>query len=281
MLKVIHPGFFTTIQDTGRFGYREKGVPVCGCMDNYSASIANSLLENDETDAVMEITMTGPRLEFHTSSFFSITGAEMSPALNGMPINSYEVHKANEGDVLSFGKLINGFRSYLAVKGGFLTEVKLTSRSFYKPITDRNCIKEQMEIPIESHTDYSPKITHIKPEALHKEYELFVYKGPEFEILTEDQLKLLFTNKFTIAKENNRMAYQLEELIGVHSHRMLTSATLPGTVQLTPAGKLIVLMRDGQTTGGYPRVLQLANKSIAILSQKKFGDKISLHPLKH
>jgi allophanate hydrolase subunit 2 len=62
---------------------------------------------------------------------------------------------------------------------------------------------------------------------------------------------------------------------------MLTSATLPGTVQLTPAGKLIILMRDGQTTGGYPRVLQLDTKSIALLSQKKFGDKVSLHPLRH
>jgi biotin-dependent carboxylase-like uncharacterized protein len=281
MIKVIHPGFFSTIQDMGRFGYRDKGVPVCGCMDNYSASMANSLLENHEMDAVMEITMTGPKLEFHTASFFSITGAEMSPALNSVPINSYGVHKANEGDILSFGRLINGFRSYLAVKGGFLTESKLKSRSFYKPITDRNCIKEHMEIPIEGYSDYSPKISHIIPEASHKEHELNVYKGPEYNILTDDQLKLLFANKFTIAKENNRMAYQLEELIGAQSHRMLTSATLPGTVQLTPAGKLIILMRDGQTTGGYPRILQLATKSIAILSQKKFGDEVSFHLLQH
>lgn len=281
MIKVIHPGFFTTIQDMGRFGYRDKGVPVCGCMDNYSASMANSLLENAEMDAVMEITMTGPKLEFQTTSFFSITGAEMSPALNGVPINSYEVHKANEGDILSFGKLLNGFRSYLAVKGGFLTETKLMSRSFYKTITDQNCLKERMEIPIKEYSEYSPKIAHIKPEATQKELELNVYKGPEYNILTDDQLKLLFTNKFTIAKENNRMAYQLEELIGVQSHKMLTSATLPGTVQLTPAGKLIILMRDGQTTGGYPRILQLATKSIAMLSQKKFGDEVSFNFLSH
>lgn len=281
MIKVIHPGFFTTIQDMGRFGYRDKGVPVCGCMDNYSASMANSLLENAEMDAVMEITMTGPKLEFHTASFFSITGAEMSPTLNSVPINSYEVHKANEGDILSFGKLINGFRSYLAVKGGFLTETKLMSRSYYMPITDQNCIAERMEIPIEEYSDYSPKISHIIPESSHKEFELKVFKGPEYNILTDDQLKLLFANKFTIAKENNRMAYQLEELIGVQSHKMLTSATLPGTVQLTPAGKLIILMRDGQTTGGYPRILQLATKSIAMLSQRKFGDEVSFHLLPH
>ena len=77
-----------------------------------------------------------------------------------------------------------------------------------------------------------------------------------------------------MAKENNRMAYQLEEHLCPNTHSMLTSATLPGTVQLTPAGKLIILMMDGQTTGGYPRILQLSERSINLLAQKKYGDKI-------
>jgi allophanate hydrolase subunit 2 len=71
------------------------------------------------------------------------------------------------------------------------------------------------------------------------------------------------------------MAYQLEETINGHSYEMLTSATLPGTIQITPSGKLIVLMKDGQTTGGYPRILQLSDKAISILAQKKYGDAIS------
>ena len=70
------------------------------------------------------------------------------------------------------------------------------------------------------------------------------------------------------------MAYQLEEYLSAKSHPMLTSATLPGTVQLTPAGKIIILMRDGQTTGGYPRIMQLTQNSIDLLAQKKFGDKV-------
>jgi len=70
------------------------------------------------------------------------------------------------------------------------------------------------------------------------------------------------------------MAYQLDEAIEEHSISMLTSATLPGTVQLTSSGKLIVLMKDGQTTGGYPRILQLSDKAIAILAQKRTGAKV-------
>lgn len=70
------------------------------------------------------------------------------------------------------------------------------------------------------------------------------------------------------------MAYQLEEKMEGHSISMLTSATLPGTVQMTPSGRFIILMKDGQTTGGYPRILQLTKEAISILAQKKAGDKI-------
>jgi allophanate hydrolase subunit 2 len=70
------------------------------------------------------------------------------------------------------------------------------------------------------------------------------------------------------------MACQLEPAISGHSFDMITSATLPGTVQLTPAGTLIILMRDGQTTGGYPRILQLDLDSLDLMGQKRFGDKV-------
>ena len=275
MLRVKDKGFFTTIQDTGRFGYRDKGVPVSGAMDKYAAYVANSLLENEESAAVMEIVMKGPVLEFEAPTYIALSGAEMSAKLNDDSIQNYKVLKVNKGDQLSFGKLLSGFRTYLAVKEGFQTEIVLGSRSFYKPITIMNRIKEHMGISYLSCTEYEPKITDIKPESYHSEKILTVTRGPEYDSLTDAQLETLFFKNFTVAKENNRMAYQLEEPLREHHMSMLTSATLPGTVQLTPGGKLIVLMRDGQTTGGYPRILQLSSRAITILSQKKFGDKIS------
>lgn len=275
MLNVVAPGFFSTIQDIGRFNYRNKGVPVSGVMDRYSASMANTLLENDITDAVMEITMTGPVLKFHDPTFIAIAGAEMSAKLNDTPMSAYQVHKVREGDTLSFGKLINGFRAYLAIKNGFQTKAVLGSRSFYKPITPINRIRESMGLDYKPISEFDPKITSVKPEPFHKEHELQVYHGPEFSLLNDRQLEKLFSREFNIAKENNRMAYQLEQRIAGHSTTMLTSATLPGTVQLTAAGKLIILMRDGQTTGGYPRILQLSQKAISILSQKKYGDPVT------
>ncbi len=269
MLNVKKAGFFTSIQDQGRFGFRDLGVPVSGAMDTYSASIANSLLENDENAAVMELTMTGPTLEFELPTFIALSGADISPKLNQQPIPINQVHQVAAGDVLSFGKLVQGFRAYLAVKKGFGTAVLMNSRSFYAPITPHHNIKDRMELPIASCERYEPKISSLSPEAFHKEHTLEVYRGPEFDLLD--------AGDFTISKENNRMAYQLEQTIPGHRHTMLTSATLPGTMQFTPAGKLIILMKDGQTTGGYPRILQLSNTAICILSQKKFGDTIKLH----
>jgi len=114
----------------------------------------------------------------------------------------------------------------------------------------------------------------MKLDSVLDDRELEVFRGPEFDQLTDRQLGKLFSNKFSIAKENNRMAYQLNEVIEGSTGSMLTSATLPGTVQLTPSGKLIVLMKDGQTTGGYPRILQLTDHSISILAQKRSGDPI-------
>ena len=92
--------------------------------------------------------------------------------------------------------------------------------------------------------------------------------------MTDSSLEQLFSQEFTVAKENNRMGYQISELLDACKYAMLTSATVPGTVQITPSGKLIILMKDGQTTGGYPRLLQLNTESISILAQKKFGDTI-------
>ena len=274
MLKVKKGGFYSTIQDRGRFGYRHIGVPVSGAMDQYAAHRVNSLLDNKPGDALMEITMTGPELEFQEPTYIALSGAELSASLNGGPISGNEVHQIQAGDVLSFGKLVYGLRTYLGIKGGFLTDLVLNSRSFYSPLTLLNRIKDGLEIPYAAVEEYHPKITHIKTSPFWKENRLKVHKGPEFEILGDQQLERIFAQPFNIAKENNRMAYQLKEQLDANSHPMLTSATLPGTVQLTPSGKLIILMRDGQTTGGYPRILQLTQKSINLLAQKKFGDKV-------
>ncbi len=275
MLKLLKSGFFTAVQNAGRFGYRDKGVPDAGTMDSLSASIVNMLLDNDAHAAVLEITMTGPDLLFEEDTYVALGGAEFSCTLNEHPIKNYKVYKVLAGDKLSFGPLIKGFRSYLGVKDGFQSPHLLGSSSFYKPITPTNHFKDNNTVPYSRCKFFQPKLQEVKIESLLEETLLEVSKGPEYHLLNDKQLEQLFYKNLTVAKENDRMAYQLSEPIDGHSISMLTSATLPGTVQLTPSGKLIVLMKDGQTTGGYPRILQLTDRAISILAQKKSSDKIT------
>ncbi|WP_136465707.1 biotin-dependent carboxyltransferase family protein [Flagellimonas onchidii] len=275
MLKVLKSGFFLSVQDLGRLGHRHVGVPISGVLDTIAVKRANKMLENDPSDSVLEITMTGPTLLFEADTYICLAGAQMSATLNNKPIENYQVIKVSKGDILSYGRLENGFRNYLAVKGGFRTSEVLGSRSQYFPITPSKCIADGEEIPFDEIKAFDPSLTEVKMKKYFETGTLEVHKGPEFSILTDRQLGEVFSKTFTVSKANNRMAYQLSELIEGHKHSMLTSGTLPGTVQFTPAGRLIILMKDGQTTGGYPRILQLSEESICVLAQKKFGDFLS------
>lgn len=278
MVKVIKAGFYSTIQDQGRFGQRQFGVPVSGAMDALSSEFANALLGNEKDAAVIEMTMTGAELQFLKGTTIAIAGANMQPKLNGNPIAMFKSIMVNVKDTLSFGNLVNGFRTYVAVHGGFLTESVLRSRSMAKGITERIRIQNDDILRIESFSStLKPKNAKLKYHSniLHDD-TLDVFKGPEFDILSNSQQDMLFNQNLEVSKNNNRMAYQLQPLFHNNLESILTAPVLPGTFQLTPSGQLIVLMRDCQTTGGYPRVLQLTEKSINILSQKTTGNRLNI-----
>lgn len=276
MVSVIKTGFYSTIQDLGRIGFHKYGVPVSGVMDIYSAKVSNALLHNDENDAVLEITMTGPTLRFNCETSICISGADLSPRLNEESVKQNSAVTIKKDDILSFGKLNYGFRCYLAISGGFQTEILMNSRSMYKNITSQSELTKNDELTILEHVQSLEKSNaSIKVNTNHFNLkDIEVFKGPEFELLTKSKQQQLLSKQFTISKDNNRMAYQLEEIFKNSLKPIITSLVLPGTVQLTPSGQLIILMRDCQTAGGYPRVLQLKEASIDVLSQKFAGNSI-------
>ena len=199
----------------------------------------------------------------------------MVPMLNGKEIKMNTIISVNPNDVLTFGKLNYGFRSYLAIQGGFQSELKLNSKSMYKNVTSKYKIEANDTLQCnESSPSESSKFATLKFNmTIFNSNIIEVYKGPEFELLSSIQQKQLFDLDFTISNLNDRMAYQLEENLENDLIPIITSLVLPGTIQLTPSGSLIVLMRDCQTTGGYPRILQLKESSINCLAQKYKGQK--------
>lgn len=274
MLKVNKPGFYTSLQDLGRYGFRHLGVPVSGALHSKAVKRANALLENDPNDAVLEITMNGPDLEFTEPTIMVLCGGQLQATLNGETLEMNQVYQVPSGAVFESGHIQEGLRTYLAIKGGFRTEFKLGSRSQFYPITDAGHVKKGTLIPYEPHSDFSPKLLKISAFPIVNNNPLIVSPGPEYKYLEQIHLDQLFNTDFQISKNHNRMACQLEPTLEGHEIRMITSATLPGTIQITPSGRLIILLRDGQTTGGYPRILQLDADSQDLVGQKQYGDSI-------
>ena len=272
---ILSEGMQTSVQDLGRKGYRAFGVPISGAMDKYSAILANKLLNNPEGMPVLEMTMTGPKMLFEDHTLFVLTGADMSPQLNGKEIKMNQVYSVKTTDILSFGKLNFGLRCYLGVKGGFLTEKAMGSFSYYEGITQRSRVGKGDRLKIAGY-EGPLEVTSSKLKVSDSHFsikKLEVTKGPEFNRLTKKQRDKLFSMNFKIDSLNNRMGYQLKNKFPpVKNNEIITSVTIPGTVQLTPSGKLIVMMRDCPTTGGYARILQLTDMAINQLAQKTEGD---------
>ncbi|WP_282124277.1 biotin-dependent carboxyltransferase family protein [Algibacter mikhailovii] len=277
MIKVLKPGLFSAVQDLGRFGYQDLGVPYSGVMDMKAAKIANVLLNNSEDSAVLEMTMTGPTLHFNTHTIICLTGADISAKLNSKALSNYELIKVQPNDILSFGALRKGFRCYLAIMGGFKTEICMQSRSMYTGVTSNNRLLKGDHLEVEEkHVMLSDKNAGLKIDTTYMDSPIVdVFRGPEFHLLSKEQQKELLNNDFSISNYNNRMAYQLNELLDNNLSPIITSPVLPGTVQLTPSGKIIILMRDCQTTGGYPRIFQLTAQAINSIAQKRTGQNIT------
>jgi len=276
-VQVIKEGYLDSLQDLGRFGFASLGVPVSGVMDIISAKIANALLENTFECTVLEMTLMGPTLLFSIDTVIAITGADMSPRLNDEPVQMQTKIKINTGDILRFSHVKYGCRSYLAVKNGFQSEQVLNSNSFYKNITKQHKLIKGSELLLSEQLKESQlPYAHIKIDTQFFDTPiLMAYKGPEFDILSTRQKEYLQKSSFQITL-NSRMGYQFKTVSALaHKQEILTSSVLPGTVQLTQSGKLIALMKDCQVTGGYPRILQLTEKSQAILAQKNTFQKVN------
>lgn len=274
MLKILSSSFGLSLQDSGRFGYASYGVPLSGAMDQYASKLANKLLNNPVEEAVLEITNGGCKLLFESKTSICLTGADYSAAIDGKSLETNKVIHVDEGAVLSFVGRKYGFRTYLAVKNGFNVEIVLGSASMYQNLTSAPILNKGDRLNIKSISSFKKRsAAKVKIDLQHFYINnIDAFEGPEFELLDEFQQQQLLETEFEISPNNNRMGYQLEQSIENSLPQMLTSSVLPGTVQLTPSGKLIILMRDCQVTGGYPRVLQLSEQAINRLAQKTTRD---------
>lgn len=283
-IKVIKGGLLTTVQDLGRPGYRKDGIIVSGAMDSLALQIGNLLLGNQVGEAGLECTLLGPKLLFEADQLVAVTGGDLSPTVNGQPVKMWRPVFISKGAVLSFGAAVKGCRTYLTVYGGFdLPEVLGSYATYLKAgFGGYKGRALQQDDALSFKKIYKTKGDTFKWSADLKLYpdldghEIRVLKGPEFDLFTDESIAGLFNTEYQISKAADRMGYRLEgNPLQTHAPKeMLSAAVAFGTVQVTPDGSAIVLMADHQTTGGYPRILQVITADLSRLAQMQSGQQI-------
>lgn len=284
-MKVFHvlkPGFFTTVQDLGRHGYLRYGVPISGAMDAFSMVAANLLVKNNPNDACLEITLIGPELQALADTQIAITGGSLSPKINGDAVSMWQTLTVHRGDVVSFGKMENGCRSYLSVRGGINTPAILGSKSTYVRGKFGGIEGRQLKIgDVIEGFNVSPIETVYKmPENLvpsfPNDFTVHVILGPQADMFTERGVETFLSNPYRVTIESDRMGYRLEGPTIEHKGKadIVSDALFPGAIQVPKNGKPIVIMKDAQTTGGYPKIAVVTTPDLDKLGQAKPNDKV-------
>jgi len=275
-MQVIKGGLLTTIQDRGRFGYRKLGIPQSGVLDSRAYRQANWLVANLPDAPVLECTLLGGKFRFEQATVIAITGADMVATLNDLPCQMNRSISIKTDDILTLGYAKQGARTYIGIQG--LPEIRQVMASYstytlggfggYKgrALQAGDSLKWKIEHP------KNPNRTlpeHVLPHFSTEKNIIRLIRGPEWEKLSPSAQKLFENTFYTIQNDSNRMGIRLagEPLQLNENYLMPSSATLPGTVQLPPNGQPIVLMHDGQTTGGYPRIAKVIDADLGRIAQ--------------
>ena len=272
-------GLQTTVQDAGRWHYQNWGVPVGGAMDQLSMQIANWLVGNPLDNPVLEITILGPHLEIQGPCQIAISGADLCPKLDGKDIPLNETISLKKGALLSFGRLVKGCRAYLAIGGTWQIHSWLNSYSAAAPNSEKWTPQSSIQKGNRIRIQPAPFIKSQKTPSGFSvtsavDAPVRVLPGPEFDRIPSLMIAYFFSQNHQITAESNRMGFRLASQLGDYEKKieLISSAVFPGTIQITHSGQAIILMRDAQTVGGYPRFLNVISADLHRLAQAKPGD---------
>ena len=298
------PGLLTTIQDLGRHGYQHLGVGPGGAMDEVSHRFANLLSGNSPEMPSLEITLAGPVLRFETESLVALCGGDLSPEIDERPVPLWRPVMVRAGSRLSFGKPIRGARCYLAVGGGFRIPLAMGSASTNLAAAFGGFQGRRLRAGDRLETEPFPKdlcpslqgnfrphgaaflgsdwfapwiqeLDFVRPSTLR------VIPGPQWELLTDDSRAAFLGETFHVAPDSDRMGLRLQgsKLALGQLREMISSGVTTGTIQLPPDGSPILLMADRQTTGGYPRIGEVATVDIPKAAQLRPGESLRFKPI--
>lgn len=286
-IMVVKPGWFSTVQDGGRYGYQQYGVSVSGAMDRRSFILANRLVGNRDHDAALELTLKGPEFLFEHDSVVAVTGADLMPYVDGRDIPLWTSLLVKAGGRLTFGTRRRGARCYLAIAGGVDVPMVLGSRSTHIASQTggvKGRVLAQGDVLVGGMPTLHQRATigrHL-PEPLRPIYStdamLRIISGPQRASFSEQAFETLTTNAYRISSQSDRMGYRLEGPRIAHENRAqwISDGTAMGALQVPADEQPILLMADRQTTGGYPKIAVVVSVDLHLAAQLLPGDTLAL-----
>ncbi len=280
---VLQGGLLTTVQDLGRFTYQQQGVSPGGAMDSRSFRLANYLVGNRENEAGLEATLIGPTLRFTSPGVFAVTGGDLNPCVNGVPVGMYRAVQAKTGDILSFQGVKSGCRSYIAFAGGLDIKPVMGSRSTllrggiggFEGRKLKTGDEIGFRIPIQNLEDLESR--QIPPEDFSQDtVTLRILPGPQEDRFTEEAMQTLLHESYTVTPQSDRMGCRLDgpKLEHTTDANIITDGIALGSIQVPGNGMPIIMLSERQSTGGYTKIANVITVDIPNLAQCKPGSKI-------
>jgi biotin-dependent carboxylase-like uncharacterized protein len=287
MIKVLKPGLATSVQDLGREGYYHLGIPPSGALDQYALRAANHLVGNPADAAGLECTLIGPELEFRQDALVALSGALMSPRLDGVVVHQDTAFQVRAGQVLRFEFPRAGARTYLAVAGGIDVPLVLGSRSTYTlgglgGFQGRR-LQEGDELSIGEASGWG-RAGNSLPMALRRsvggDVTLRVVPGLYYERLSDAAKSSFFAEPWTVGSEADRIGYRFkggsalsfqprEQPFGAGSDpsNIVDSCYPIGSIQVPAGLEPIVLHRDAVSGGGYAMIGTVISADLDLIGQ--------------
>jgi len=293
MVQVIKKGLETSVQDyPGRIGTLNLGFPPSGPMDSWSFRLANVLVNNEPGTAALECQFMGPTLKFKDDRVIAITGADMSPKIDGTPVPLWESLEVKKDQILEIAFATVGARSYIAFSGGINTAPWLGSRStFHKAGVggiDGKAIQDGQIIPLNKSKSVKGrkiKNSSIPVMSTNKKWLVEVVKGPNDDWVDEKGHKMFLNSDWKLQSKSDRTGYRLEgpkwSFTEKATNKSLEHGTFPSNIidQGYPVGAInlagqtpIILVNDGPSMGGFIVPYTVPSASFWKLGQAKPGD---------
>ncbi len=298
MLDILKPGLETCVQDfPGRYGFWEQGFPPSGPFDMWSFRLANLAVGNPAEAAGLEIQFLGPTLRFRRAATIALTGAEMAPALDGVPLPQWESVAVRAGQTLATGFASRGARAYLAIAGGIETAPVLGSRSTFHMAGvggfEGHALKEGQTLPLGDAAGTPGRRVRAAcrpPIPDGGEWRIEVVAGPNDDWIDEEGHRTFLESAWTLQAQSNRTGYRLTgpewsfaaratekgPEHGEHPSNILDHGYPVGAVNLcgqTP----IILVNDGPSAGGFINPYTVPSAAFWKLAQSKPNDVYRFH----